>query len=430
MTVDTTSNQRLRVTIVGAGLCGLATGAAMREYADVTILESAAELGEIGAAVHLAPNAYRVIKNLGGDLLKYGSVPCKAYRCWSPEAKILIDAHFDPLKDEGCEWTLNHRADVQKELWRLATTEKGLGKPCEIRLNARVVDLDTSTGLVTLASGQTVEGDIIIGSDGIKSVVRAKTISASYNSAPSGHSAYRTLVPSHKIESNERLKALGLLEGRITVVDGGERRIICYPCRDGSLLNFVCCLPDSELNEISEEKWTAKGDVDSLVKSYETFDPVWQELLSQAEDIGLWQLRDQEPLDRWVNGRCILVGDGAHAMLPHQGQGASQAFEDAEALGYVLRSLTTSSSSSSASSPPSFEEVNAALQRVFSIRYKRATYIQQLSRAGGLGEMRRKGLSLANGEEAPPLNPMKQQEYTWGYWGAERWEAERKDWLA
>jgi salicylate hydroxylase len=148
----------------------------------------------------------------------------------------------------------------------------------------------------------------------------------------------------------------------------------------------------------------------------------------QAEDIGLWQLRDQEPLDRWVNGRCILVGDGAHAMLPHQGQGASQAFEDAEALGYVLRSLTTSSSPSS--SPPSFEEVNAALQRVFSIRYKRATYIQQLSRAGGLGEMRRKGLSLANGEEAPPLNPMKQQEYTWGYWGAERWEAERKDWLA
>lgn len=145
----------------------------------------------------------------------------------------------------------------------------------------------------------------------------------------------------------------------------------------------------------------------------------------QAEDIGLWQLRDQEPLDRWVNGRCILVGDGAHAMLPHQGQGASQAFEDAEALGYVLRSLTSSSSS-----PPSFEEVNAALQRVFSIRYKRATYIQQLSRAGGLGEMRRKGLSLANGEEAPPLNPMKQQEYTWGYWGAERWEAERKDWLA
>jgi salicylate hydroxylase len=113
-------------------------------------------------------------------------------------------------------------------------------------------------------------------------------------------------------------------------------------------------------------------------------------------------------------------------MLPHQGQGASQAFEDAEALGYVFRSLA----SSSVSSPLSYEEINAALQRVFSIRYKRATYIQQLSRAGGLGEMRRKGLSLANGEEAPPLNPMKQQEYTWGYWGAERWEAEQKDWLA
>lgn len=124
-----------------------------------------------------------MIKNLGGDLLKYGSVPCKAYRCCecitspfthdphpqllnclrlcstrisdhtgTPEAKILIDAHFDPLKDHGCEWTLNHRADVQKELWRLATTEKGLGKPCGIRLNARVVDLVSNILIVPISA--------------------------------------------------------------------------------------------------------------------------------------------------------------------------------------------------------------------------------------------------------------------------------------
>lgn len=149
--------------------------------------------------------------------------------------------------------------------------------------------------------------------------------------------------------------------------------------------------------------------------------PCLDRYLRQAESVGLWQLRDQEPLDTWVNGRCILVGDAAHSMLPHQGQGASQAFEDAEALGFVLRSVSTTSTPA---------EINDALQRVFSIRYKRATYIQQLSRDAGLGEMRRKGLVLGSGEVAPPLNPMEQQDFNWAYLGAERWEAERKDWLA
>ena len=121
-----------------------------------------------------------------------------------------------------------------------------------------------------------------------------------------------------------------------------------------------------------------------------------------------------------MDGRCILVGDGAHAMLPHQGQGASQALEDAEALGFVLRSVSPRASLS---------EVNSALQRVFSLRYKRATFIQQLSREGGLGEMRRKGLLLSNGQEAPPLNPMQQQNFTWNYWGAEKWEKENTQWL-
>ena len=97
---------------------------------------------------------------------------------------------------------------------------------------------------------------------------------------------------------------------------------------------------DSELNEISEEKWTAKGDVNSLVQSYSTFAPVFQKLLGYvvgrslprytsapstnscsrssrhlrtADEVGLWQLRDQEPLDRWTKGKAILLGDAAHA---------------------------------------------------------------------------------------------------------------------
>jgi salicylate hydroxylase len=92
------------VVIVGAGLGGLACAAALREFADVTIFEAASELKEIGAAVHLAPNAHRIIKQWGGQLAKLGCVPNKAFREWSPDGKLVIDKHFDPLQEHGAEW--------------------------------------------------------------------------------------------------------------------------------------------------------------------------------------------------------------------------------------------------------------------------------------------------------------------------------------
>jgi 2-polyprenyl-6-methoxyphenol hydroxylase-like FAD-dependent oxidoreductase len=94
----------LKVIIVGGGLGGLACGAALREYADVRIFESAPEIKEIGAAVHLAPNAYRIIKALGGDLAKKGCVPVRAFREWNKGAEITIDRALNPLESHGCEW--------------------------------------------------------------------------------------------------------------------------------------------------------------------------------------------------------------------------------------------------------------------------------------------------------------------------------------
>ena len=136
---------------------------------------------------------------------------------------------------------------------------------------------------------------MLIGADGLKSVVRGAVVGSHFHSAPSGHSAYRALIPAGKVESDPDLAGLGLMDNRITMVNGGDRRIICYPTRNRNLLNFVCALrpcpcfmrcasaeltADTELNEISEEKWSAKGDPKALVKSFSSFDPIWQKLLS------------------------------------------------------------------------------------------------------------------------------------------------------
>nr|XP_031860285.1 uncharacterized protein CI109_004169 [Kwoniella shandongensis]KAA5527357.1 hypothetical protein CI109_004169 [Kwoniella shandongensis] len=411
--------RKLRVVIVGAGICGLACGASLREYADVTILESAAALAEIGAAVHLAPNAHRIIKAFGGELIQTGAMPCKSFQEWSAkDNKLVINSSFDPLVDAGCEWALCHRVDLQKELMRVATTPDGPGSPCTVLLNSWVVSCDPDNASVTTKGGQTYHGDVLIGADGLKSVVRGQVVGDSFRSRPSGHSAYRALVPAEKIDNHPDLASLGLLDNRITMVNGAERRIICYPTRNRQLLNFVCALPDSELNEISEEKWSAKGDPQALVKSYASFDPIWQELLRQTGECGLWQLRDQDPLDKWIKGRTIIIGDAAHSMLPHQGQGASQAIEDAEAVGACLRGVAVSN-------------VPTALKRVFDLRYKRATYIQQISRSSGLGSMRKEYLAKlgqAVNEDAP-LNPIQYRDFTWNYYGALEWEKSHPEWI-
>jgi salicylate hydroxylase len=155
----------------------------------------------------------------------------------------------------------------------------------------------------------------------------------------------------------------------------------------------------------------------------------------QTEDCGLWQLRDQDPLEDWVKGRAIIVGDAAHSsaylkdgvvleiepngvVLPHQGQGASQAIEDGEAIGACLRGVDKA-------------DVPQALQRIFGIRYKRATYTQQISRSSGLGDMRKKYLAKLGSKdlEDGPLNPQQYRQFSWNYFGALEWERNHQDWL-
>ncbi|KAJ9102969.1 hypothetical protein QFC19_004526 [Naganishia cerealis] len=393
-----TPREKLKIIIVGAGICGLACGAALREHADVTILESVAEIKELGAAVHLAPNAHRLIQGWGGDLYQYGAVPNRNVKEYTKDGHVKYSIPVDTKSEFGVEWVLCHRVDVQAELYRLATRSDGPGAPCKVLLNSRVVACDPVEGKVTLKDGTVMTADAIIGADGIRSAVRA-AVNPTFSSSPSSHSAYRFLVPMEKIKQHPDLVELGVTES-LTMIDGIDRRII------------------AELNEISEEKWSAKGDRDALLKSFESFLPVHQKLLSQAEEIGLWQLRDQEPLNQWAKGRTIIVGDSAHAMLPHQGQGAAAAIEDAEALGHVFRSAT---------SP---DQVPDLLQRVFRLRYRRATMVQQASRAAGLGDMMKKASGFEGGELPKEFsNMMKFRQFNMAYLGADDWEKNHAEWV-
>lgn len=184
---------------------------------------------------------------------------------------------------------------------------------------------------------------------------------------------------------------------------------VAYTCayKGEKLINVVAAVPDKELGHLSEESWNAPASVESLVNAFSTFSPAIKRLLSYATDVSCWQLRDQEPLESWVKGRLIIVGDAAHPMLPHMGQGGSQAIEDADMLQYILRNL---------SSANTYQEIHAALQEVFRLRWERASMCQETSRAQAMGP-REAGETV----KITAVNPLKFSSLLYSYTGAEDW---------
>ena len=143
------------------------------------------------------------------------------------------------------------------------------------------------------------------------------------------------MVAVAELESQENFsKVIDPKAPQTTMVVGHDRRLIMGPARDASIFGVVALVPDGSMKESSDEtNWVTRGSREKMLETFEVF-PEWtKQLLRLASDAGLWQLRDLDPLPTWYRGRTIIIGDAAHAMLPTQGQGASQAVEDAEALG-------------------------------------------------------------------------------------------------
>ncbi|WOO78221.1 3-hydroxybenzoate 6-hydroxylase 1 [Vanrija pseudolonga] len=422
-TTNGNHNRRLQVVIVGGGLGGLSVGLLLREFADVTILESAAILSEIGAAVQIAPNSHRILKAHGCDLMVDG------------DGNLTSALKVDAKEMSGIEWAQCHRGDLQTEIYKHAVDPNGPGTPCKVICGARVTSADAENASVTLANGDVYHGDLLIGADGLRSVVRRAVVSEDAKSTPSGYSAYRGLLRAEKIRSIPEVEKMKLLEEQLAIVYGKDQRIITYATRGGSVLNFAAMIrqsisyversplmatADSEMNEISEARWTAPGSTAALVKSFSSFPKAWQDLLSLSEEdeLRVYQLRDQFAMDHWVKGRAIIIGDAAHACLPYQGQGASQAVEDAEALATYLRGVGP-------------EGVHDALIKVFKVRYKRATYAQEISRKTGL--YKHKG-----DEPEPPYKVLDPNEpidkagilaFFWDYHGAADWVKRKPEWI-
>jgi salicylate hydroxylase len=212
-----------------------------------------------------------------------------------------------------------HRADL------LGAFAEAL-PPGAVRSGHRCIGFEQNehTARLQFENGEKAEADVVVGADGIHSTLQ-KFVVAPSPPEYSGSRAYRGLIAAEKLP-DWRKEAHQVWMG-----DG--KHFMVFPVRGGRLLNYVGFVPT---RTETIESWSAIGDRDELAASFAGWDRPVVELLEKVETCFWWGLYDRRPLASWTKGRLVLLGDAAHAMLPHLGQGANQAIEDGVALAAFL----------------------------------------------------------------------------------------------
>ena len=314
-----------KVVIVGGGIGGLAAGLALhRRGIEFEIYEQSAELSEIGAGLNLSPNALKAFRALGmeADAIAIGyQADFQVIRNWRSGRVISrLQRAGDIAQRFGAAFLTIHRGDLQDIFARsLPEGRIFLGKSCT------GVELGGKSAAAYFADGSQVEADVIIGADGIHSVVRESLFGPS-DPRFTGCVCWRGMVPLDALPDNTKA-------AEMTAWWGPHGHVVHYRVRRGELVNFVAHYDSTDW---TEESWTRECDRAELMDTYARWNESLLQLFDSAERYYKWALFDRDPLVRWGEGCVSLLGDAAHPMLPYLGQGAAMAIEDGCVLAETL----------------------------------------------------------------------------------------------
>jgi salicylate hydroxylase len=291
-------------------VAGLATARALAQRgAGVTVLEQAPELGEVGAGLQIGPNGATALRHLGlWDAAADAGLACRAVVLRDG----LTGAALSRLDLTGRDWRLLHRADLLAVL-----AEGALAAGARIETGARVLAVD---GAALRLEGETRTGDLLIGADGLKSLVRAHLNGAG---APffTGQVAWRALIPGDG----------GPAEAEVFMAPG--RHLVSYPLRGHALRNIVAV---EERAAWTDDGWSHAGDPQAMRAAFAGFGGPVAGWLAAVTRCWLWGLFRHPVAPVWQRGGVAILGDAAHPTLPFMAQGANLALEDAVSLGAHL----------------------------------------------------------------------------------------------
>ena len=310
---------RLRVAVVGGGIGGVvAANALLQRGMDVHLYEQAPALTEVGAGVAIQPNGVRMLRRLGlGDeLLRLGArwVDPQFRR---PDGTYAASMWPSELASQ-IEFYGMHRADLLGMFVDRLPTEV-------VKTDHRCIgfEQDDKQAIVTFANGARATVDVVVAADGIHSTLQQFVVAPSRPQF-SGQVAHRGIISAASVAW-----PAGAMRNWL----GAGKHFLVFPVRAGELINYVGFVTTDEQ---TKESWSSPGDPAALARQFAGWDPLVQAILAEAKNTFRWGLYDREPLAAWTRGRLTLLGDAAHPMLPHAGQGANQAIEDGVALATVL----------------------------------------------------------------------------------------------
>jgi salicylate hydroxylase len=318
----------LELLVAGGGIGGLAAAFVLaREGHEVTVLEQSAAFGEIGAGIQLGPNIFKMFDYLGltqavNDVAFFPTgLAMYDVRTGEKVIRVLADTTRAAY---GFPYGLIYRADLHNVFLDACKAMPNV----RLRTGSKVESFtqDGSGVKVHVAGGEVVQGDALIGADGLWSRIR-EAIVGDGKPRVSGHIAYRAVLKREDVPAH-------LWSDDVALWCGEKTHLVHYPLRRGELFNLVAVFHSSKY----DEGWNTFGDAAELNERFAGAMPQVRELLGRIETWKMWVLCDREPVKDWTDRRVTLLGDAAHPMLQYLAQGAGQAIEDAVVLGEALRS--------------------------------------------------------------------------------------------
>ena len=315
------------ITVLGAGVAGLAVARALAlKGAQVTVLEQADAIREVGAGLQISPNGAAVLRALGlGEALEAASMRAQAVELrdgYSGDLVLRLDlARLRP----GQGYHFTHRADL---IDLLATGARDAGVQIRLLQKIENVDLSGPVPRVTTALGVEHRPGLLIGADGLHSNTR-HALNGMVAPFFTRQVAWRAIIPADA-------DAAPVAEVHM----GAGRHLVSYPLRGGTLRNLVAV---EERPRWVEESWNLRDDPMELRLAFEGFSPRVRGWLDQVQDVYLWGLFRHPVAKHWFRrlpeGAAVILGDAAHPTLPFLAQGASMGLEDAWVLADRLSRL-------------------------------------------------------------------------------------------